>query len=364
MRRSAKRSQRGPNGAKRLGSAAIAGRDSTIVERLKRRTMGAGSFSGPCLPALFEHYALKLARLFEILDRPLEGAELAKFRELFQQKLGEGFAATPYARFVFAYRPLESNPQAISCEISVVTPSLDEQYDEWLEALGSSEPFGSRADAKVVDVARSIAEQGPHSVLDAGAGSGRNALVLARMGHAVDALEPVTRLAGALAESAAAERLSLKVIQEDLLSPDIELDAGRYGLIVLSEVAPHLAAAELKLVFEKLGPALAPGGTLLLNAFVAHDDYRPTELARQAAQSVWSTFFTSRELAELAAGAGLELIAREHVVDYESRHLPAEAWPPTPWFVNWATGRNLFTSGAGAAPIELFWLTYRIRAAS
>src|SRR5262245_16897943 len=129
-------------------SSASRARDA-ILERLAHRTMAAGSFSGVCLPALAEHYLAKLVTLFELVDRPLAERELASFRELFRTKLDEGFAASPYARFVFSYRPLESNPKALSCNIEIVAPSLEEQYDEWVKGLGASDPFGKHPDARV-----------------------------------------------------------------------------------------------------------------------------------------------------------------------------------------------------------------------
>jgi len=344
------------NGAQSAGES----RNRTaVVERLKRRSIAAGSFSAPCIPALTEHYFSKLLQLFDTLDRPLERAEAAAMRRAFEDCVAQGFAESPYARFVFAYRPAESNPLALDCEMSVVSPSLEEQYRDWLEGSANSQPFGSQPDAMVMHVARSFAEPGPTRVLDVGAGNGRNTLPLARAGYAVDALEPVPALAKQLREAAGAEQLDVRLFEQDLLQEQSAISAERYRLIVLSEVSPHFSQRDFARALPRLVESLAPGGTLLFNAFVAKNGYRPDALARETAQSVWSTFFTRVELDALTAPLGLVLNRDEACIEFERAHLPKEAWPPTSWYVNWAQGRNLFSNLAAEPPIELRWLAYQ-----
>ncbi|HEY3253746.1 MAG TPA: class I SAM-dependent methyltransferase [Polyangiaceae bacterium] len=332
---------------------------AAIVERLKRRSIAAGSFSAPCIPSLSEHYFAKLLQLFEALDRPLAATEVEAMRRSFHDCVVQGFADSPYARFVFAYQPASSNPLALDCTMSVVSPSLEEQYRDWLEDSVHSQPFGSEPDAMVVQMARALAETGPVRVLDVGAGSGRNTLPLARAQHQVDAIEPVPALAKQLRESAQAEQLAVRLFEQDVLQDESAISAERYQLIVLSEVSPHFSQRDFARAMPRLAGSLAPGGTLLFNAFVARDGYRPDAIAQETAQSVWSTFFTRGELASLTSPLGLVMSRDEACVEYERAHLPKEAWPPTPWYVNWAQGRNLFANIAGDAPIELRWLAYR-----
>jgi len=108
-----------------------------------------------------------------------------------------------------------------------------------------------------------------------------------------------------------------------------------------------------------LARSLAPGGTLLFNAFLTRPGYAPDELAYQAAQTLWSTFFTRDELSAIVTPLGLELVLEAPCIEYERPRLPAEAWPPTPWYENWAGGANLFSVDSDPAPIELCWLEYR-----
>jgi SAM-dependent methyltransferase len=329
-----------------------------IVERLKRRSMGAGTFSAPCIPSLCEHYFAKLMQLFEALDRRLEPVERASMLSSFRERLERGFAVSPYARFVFAYRPSESNPLALDCEISILAPSLEEQYQDWLQNTGATQPFGKHPDAMVVHTAEALAGAREVRILDVGAGSGRNALPLARAGHAVDTIEPVPALAHALREAAGAEGLVVRVFEQDIFAELGELSSQRYDLIVLSEVTPHFSQQELERALPRLASVLAPDGTLLFNAFVARTGYQPNTIAKETAQSVWSTFFTRKELDGITSPLGLRLSRNEACVSYERLHAPVDAWPPTTWYVNWAQGHNLFSAAGVDAPIELWWLAY------
>ena len=298
-------------------------------------------------------------QLFDALDRPLEPADVAAMRSAFHNCLTEGFASSPYARFVLAYQPAESNPLALDCTMSVVSPSLEEQYQDWLQHSADSEPFGSEPDAMVVELAKELGRAGPIRILDVGAGSGRNTLPLARAQHTVHAIEPVPTLAKQLREAAHTEQLEVRLFEHDILHDQIELSAGPYQLIVLSEVSPHFSQRDFARVLPRLVGKLAPGGVLLFNAFIARSGYSPDALAQQTAQSVWSTFFTRTELAELTSALGLVLSRDEACLEFERAHLAEEAWPPTRWYVNWAQGRNLFSNIAGVPPIELHWLAYR-----
>lgn len=330
-----------------------------VIERLRPRFLAAGSFSGPCLPALVDYYLEKFLRLFDAIGRPLSIAEAHQFGQGFLVKLEEGFAASPHARFLLAYRPSASSVSGIDCTISITIPTLGEQYQEWLTGAAGERPFGREPDARVMDVARSHLSEGSQRALDAGAGDGRNALPLARLGYEVTALEPVAELAAQLRTNAEQDGLCVQVLEQDLLAIDARLESSRFDLIVLSEVLPHFSNGELAVALERLASCLAPGGTLLFNALILDKGYTPDVLAMQAAQSVWSSFSTRARLNELTLQVGLQLVSDHSCVEYEKAHLPPGAWPPTPWYVNWASGHNLFALGAGRAPLELRWLEYR-----
>ena len=54
-----------------------------------------------------------------------------------------------------------------------------------------------------------------------------------------------------------------------------------------------------------------------------------------------------------------ERVTDESVLEFEHEHLPAEAWPPTGWFVPWVAGQDLFDIPENRSPVELRWLSYR-----
>jgi SAM-dependent methyltransferase len=333
-----------------------------IIARLALRSTAFGTFSGPCIPALFDYYLDKALRLFALLDRPLNPDQSLGFAQAFRQAIEQGFATSPYAQFVLEYGPAPNTLAEVSCQFSLGVLPLEEQYRRWSSHSGASpDLFGQQPDAKIVDVAARLPSTDGHRsrVLDVGAGTGRNALALARTGREVDAIEPVLALADRLETAATNEGLPVNVIREDVLAAGAPLAAGTYDLVVLSEVATHFSSAQLADVLAKLARSLAPGGLLVMNAFVARDDYRPDDVAKQAALVLWSTFFSRAELASVAAGAGLALVAEDPCVAYEQARQPATAWPPTDWYIPWAKGHNLFDPAAGPAPIELHWLEYR-----
>jgi SAM-dependent methyltransferase len=202
-------------------------------------------------------------------------------------------------------------------------------------------------------------------VLDVGAGDGRNALPLVELGCAVDALEPSSKLQARLAAGAQARGLRVHVLPHELLAEDLVLDGRSYALIVASEVVTHLRDAEqLKAAVARLAPALEPGGVLLFNAFVARAGYNPSSQLLQAAQTSLATVFTRAQIDEAVLAQGLALISDESAYVYEKAHLPPAAWPPTPWFESWATGRNIVDLEASRVPVELRWITVRRPAAA
>src|SRR5262245_18475800 len=338
---------------------------AAILVRLAQRTQASGVLSGPCLPVLFEHYWEKVLRLFEAIDRPLGGERLEQFRDRFQQTIEQGFDASPYAKFILSYAPAGPEGHEIQCELSLAAPSLQQEYERWLQGGATANPFGRNPDAKVIDVAAGLGGAGEAGrargvrVLDVGAGTGRNALALARMGLEVDAIEPVSALADVLAKEAARVGASVNVIRREVLASDTIIAEGAYALVVLAEVVTHFSYAQLASVLPKLARSLTGDGTLLFNAFISREGYQPGPLALEVAQTAWSTFFSRQQLAVLASREGLRLVQEHPCIAYEEPRQPADEWPPTPWYPFWARGHNLFDRSAGPAPIELDWLEYR-----
>jgi len=100
----------------------------------------------------------------------------------------------------------------------------------------------------------------PARVLDVGAGTGRDAAHLARLGYDVTAVEPVAEM------RAVAQRLHPEPITwlSDAL-PLLERVTGHFDLILATAVWMHLDAQERALAMPRVADLLAPGGQLSLS---------------------------------------------------------------------------------------------------
>ena len=328
-----------------------------MLRRVERNTELQSELAFSAIPALHEHYAEKCERLFELAARPLQGQERNHFRSLLAQALQQGFEASAHAKVVVRCKSEPPPNTNLSYEIGVRTTDLTDVYTSWLRA--SAPPyFGAHPDAKVMALAR---ESAPGTrVLDIGAGTGRNALPLARLGLAVDAVELTPGFATALRDAASETGLALNAIEGDAFDPALPIPGASYGLIVASEViSSHVRDADDLREFLHFACAkLVPGGLLVCNAFLARAEYEPDALARQLSPTVLSALFTLADLQRACAGLPLLAVSDESCLAYERENLPGDAWPPTSWFEAWANGGNLFDAQR-VAPCQLRWLVFR-----
>ncbi|PRC46642.1 SAM-dependent methyltransferase, partial [Mycobacterium sp. ITM-2017-0098] len=198
------------------------------------------------------------------------------------------------------------------------------------------------------------------------AGTGRNALAMARRGHPVDAVELTPKFAEILRAEAYKLLLNVQVIDRDIFETldDLHKD---YQLIILSEVTPDFRdAQQLRAVFELAAECLAPGGRLVFNIFMPRPGYLPddagNELAqsvRELAQQVYSGMFTGEEIDTASAGLPLRLMTNDSVYEYEKANLPDGVWPPTGWYADWVSGMDVFAVPRENSPIEMRWLVYQ-----
>ena len=333
-----------------------------MMRLVHRRIVSKGEVNFPCVPALLDAYVAQLLGAWQSLGKPFSEEETANLRSNMDRALQTGYQASPYARLVIEYQTQKPPDAGLNYSIRLKEYSMDEHYAHWL-AYREPPLFGKHPDAKVLDVAAQLGERRFAPVIDVGAGTGRNALPLAKLGHPTDVIECVPEFADEIRKAATTNGVSIEVSTADILDAEHALKPSHYKLIVLAEViASHFREVEeVRAVFAKFADALAPGGMVLANVFLAMDGYKPDLAARQISHTAWSCIFTRSDLAFITDELPFDRISDESVHDYERDHLPAEEWPPTDWFVNWTQGKNVFAVDAGRAPVELRWLVYRKR---
>lgn len=332
-----------------------------MAQRVDNLIEAQGAITFPAVPALVDTYVAKCGAVFAHLGREFSDPELSALKNALTAVLADAHRFSHRSTATVTYQSRPAGPLNYTVTMNPVT--VEHAYEEWIDSR-EGPLFGALPDARVSDLAAAAGDPSGYRVLDIGAGTGRNALALARRGHPVDAAEPTEQFRDIIRAAAQRDSLDIRVIGDDVFAADVvsAADALRadYSMIVLSGVVTEFTAArQLREVFEFAAGHLAPQGCLVFNVFVAQDGYSPDEAARQFAQHSYSGFFTRAEIDEAAAGLALTLTSDDSVYDYERSHLPVGAWPPTEWYPNWVTGRDVFGPAVAESPIELRWLVYR-----
>jgi 2-polyprenyl-3-methyl-5-hydroxy-6-metoxy-1,4-benzoquinol methylase len=312
----------------------------------------------PCIPSMLNEYLKLTEDILRLFGQDCNTEQQESLQKLLANSLEKGFNISPHTRLILSYIPADSQKglaSGITFSANVQIESVADKYNTWPQIR--PEPlFGSHPDAKVIEIAASLGEPATVPILDVGAGTGRNSLPLAKLGHSVDAIELTPIFAEKLSAAATVENLPIKVTNGDILDPLLRMKAYRYKLIICCEVLSHFREPEqIRLFLGKMCDAVISGGKLLFSVFLTAEGYEPDAMARQMSELSWSFFITSEELRESIEGLPLEIISIEPVIEYEQKRLPAGAWPPTPWFEHWASGRDLFPIQQ-QPPVELYWI--------
>lgn len=329
---------------------------AAMVRRLLRRTTVSGQVRLPAVPSLLEEIQALCEDLWEAFGIQFDPEQQEHLRGVLADQLAQAYAASPRAEIVIAYEA----PVGFTVSYTVTTQlkALAQAYDQWVE---TRQPpyFGLAADARVMALVSDAAVPASCPVLDIGAGTGRNALALARRGHPVDAVELSAQFAAILRQEAQQQSLPVEVIERDVFSSQHDLRHD-YGLVVLSEVTSDFRSiAELRQMFELAAQCLAPGGFLVFNVFLPRLGYAPDAAARELGLQVYTSMFSYPEVSAAVSGLPLDLLADDSVYAYERGHLPQGAWPPTGWYADWVSGLDVFDVPREESPIEMRWLVYR-----
>jgi SAM-dependent methyltransferase len=331
---------------------------NAVFYKLNQRTFARGEITFPCLPHFIDHYIHKITGLFTTLQKPFSSAEVDNLRQMLIKRLEEGFQASPHSYVTFRYQPAQPPQTGFICQFSLSSSSVAQQYDTWVSAR-KPPLFGTYPDAKLMAVVRELGNPTTTPILDVGAGTGRNSLPLAQLGHPVDAVELTPPFAQQIRDAAAEKNLILTVTEGNILDPLLRMKPSYYQLALISEVISHLRDVDqLRLLFAKMCDFLRPGGLLLFNLFLTVEGYELTEEVREWGLMAFSSIFTRSELTTAMDRLPLQFIEEESVYDYEKAHLPSDGWPPTGWFQNWSTGRDVFPLQE-QPPISLRWVLCR-----
>jgi SAM-dependent methyltransferase len=327
-----------------------------MVRRMYRRTMAEGQVTVPAVPGLLDEYVQLCANLCASLGVPYTPEQSIELRRVLEAELAKAFKASQRSDIVISFQvPFGTG---LNYRVKAEWRTVEADYDHWV-ATRPPPLFGTEPDARVMALACEAADPTTHRVLDVGAGTGRNALALARRGHPVDAVEMAPTFADIIRSEAEGASLGVRVIQSDVFKA-VEGVREEYQLMVLSEVVSDFRTTrELRGVFELAAECLAPGGRLVFNTFLPRPGYTPDGAAIELGQQCNTMIFSRDEVTNAAADLPLELVADDSAYEYEKTHLPEGAWPPTGWFEGWASGLDVFDVGREESPIELRWLVYR-----
>jgi SAM-dependent methyltransferase len=335
---------------------------SAIARSLDKRIIASGAIELPCVPRMVDHYVGKLLSIWELLGKKFKEDESAQLRDVVLRGMEAGYRHSPHAILTVEYEARRRYPETgISYRIGTKAVTLTAMFEQWV----SERPpplFGKLPDAKVVDVAASLGDPTAVPVLDVGAGTGRNAIGLAERGHPTTALELVPAFCDEMRKSVTASGIALEILQGDIQASELRLEPARYRLVVMSEVVTHFRhPSEIRRAFERFADAMASGGLVVMNTFLAASGYKPDEIARDAATVAWSGVFTRADLEFITQELPFDRMSDELAYEYERDHLPPEEWPPTGWFAGWAKWLNVVDLPAEQSPVELRWLVYRRR---
>jgi SAM-dependent methyltransferase len=309
----------------------------------------------PAVPGMLDQYIELCASVFGALGRPFAPDELEHAKRLFAEKLAEAFKASPRSNIVITYdAPVGT---VLHYEVAAEIWTVAEAYDNWV-ATRTPPLFGTHPDARVWALAEAM-DPKSSPVLDIGAGTGRNALALARRGHPVDAVEMTPKFVEMLLAEAASEKLELRVVQRNVFEAAGEL-GHNYQIILLSEVVSDFRNTDdLRRLFELAAEVLAVDGVIVFNVHIPVQGYTPDRAAREWSQQSYSMYFTLGELAQAKGDLPLELVGNDSVYEFEKEHLAADVWPPTGWYPEWVAGQDLYDLERERCPIEMRWLVYR-----
>ena len=316
-----------------------------LRKRMTLHTPAEGAFLFPAIPGKVDELVDQVVGVFAAIRRPVGDEDRATLRAALLERLVTGFQESPHASVRVSYNTDEEHAGVVHWNVETFIPSASPLLVEV-------------PDTRLLRLAAELGAPRDVSILDVGAGKGRNTLPLARLGYATDAVEPVAAVADILDERVRDEGLRVRVVRGDFWDRALYLPRPRYRLVCFSEIGSRLRGlTPVRGLFRRLADVLEPSGMALLGVFVTHAEYLPDPVTRELAENLSCPMYTREELEDAAFGLPLELVSDESVLLYEREH--QDAWPPTGWYADWVSGQHVFDLPDGTPPVEMRWLVYR-----
>src|SRR3984885_6148145 len=157
-----------------------------MARRLYRRAVVTAQITVPPVPSMIDDYVTMCGNVFAVAGVQHTAEQSAQLKTVLAAELAKAYSASSRSNIVISFHA----PFGITVNYRVTTESvtIGGAYDGWVTAR-EGPLFGTEPDARVWALASEAADPGAYPVLDVGAGTGRNALALARHGHPVDAVE-------------------------------------------------------------------------------------------------------------------------------------------------------------------------------